>query len=84
MQGEILKLRQYNTRGGVRMPFVFSAGDYNLGVIPMMSDDPSASHMAHAKSFLSKFNRSKVIFISKNNNLKIIDDKMAILPAFLV
>lgn len=68
----------YQTRAGVVVPIGIHDKDMTLGVIPLDSDSPSRVEMAGADSFLKRYNRSKVVFVTKSKMSKVLDGRKLI------
>ena len=71
---------QYRTRGGAFIPIGLRLPGCTLGFLPILGD-LNRSAIASAHSFLRKFSDSRVIFVTDQNLIRILDERMAILPA---
>ncbi len=56
---------QYRTRGGAHVPLCFRGKDGELGIIPILDENPNQSEMASARSFLAAYPNSKVIWVTR-------------------
>lgn len=78
--GENADFFQYRTRGGAFVPIAIRQPQSVLGFVPIEGDVTRKS-MASAHSFLRKYADSKVIFVTKENIYRCIDDRTLIVPA---
>ena len=74
----------YLTRGGARVPFAFQTDEGTLGVLPIEKSEPNQSELAISASFLSKFNRAKIMMVPQKGTLENLGDRIAIVPSCLV
>ncbi len=58
---------QYRTKAGVVVPFALRCEEGVLGFLPVLESEPSRQDRAAALSFLSRYQNSKVIYITQGN-----------------
>ena len=78
--GENVSFFQYRTRGGARVPFAIRSAESTLGFIPLLGA-PTRMAIAAAQSFLRKYVNGRVILITDENTLRVIDDRTLLVPA---
>ena len=54
----------YRTRGGAEVPLAFRSETGVVGFIPFLGSEPTLSNQRSATSFLRRYDRSKVVFVS--------------------
>jgi hypothetical protein len=47
----------------VHLLFCFSGKGSNLGIVPILEENPNPSSLSSARSFLKKFKNSKILFV---------------------
>ena len=78
--GSIARLSQFRTRGGVYIPLVISRKNRCLGVIPILESKPTAAELGSARSFLKASQNSRVIFVTRDGDLRSISLNMLSIP----
>lgn len=76
----IVEFFQYRTRSNVVIPFAVRSKAGILGIIPCIGN-PGRTEFAAARSFLSRYDRSKVILVSNKNIAEVIDERIAVVSA---
>jgi len=75
------ELFQYRTRSGVHVPFVFRLPKGEVGIIPILEDNPSQIAIASAQSFLKAYSKGKVVFATYGKNDRVLSPAIRIIPA---
>lgn len=69
-------LFQYRTRGGAFVPLCLRTKWGELGIIPILNENPNESEMASSKSFLNTYPKAKVIFVSLGSEDQVISSRL--------
>ena len=72
-------LFQYRTRGGAYVPLCFRNKDGELGILPIIEENPNQNAMASARSFLDAYPNSKIIFVHLGSNDQVLSARMRVL-----
>ena len=71
---------QYRTRAGVFVPLAIRDHGAVLGIVAARGP-VNRTHTAAAHSFMSRYEKSKVIIVTDQNEPKVINDRIAVIPA---
>lgn len=73
-RGEI-RIAQYLTRGGARIPFSIETENEKLGILVIEGSHPNRSELASASSFLKSYANSKIVFTGLSTKTDIVDSR---------
>jgi predicted AAA+ superfamily ATPase len=81
--GEHTDYFHYRTRGGAMVPICIRTNDGELGLFPVLrKSDVTLSLKRSAESFLKRYSRSKVLFITRyDKEVDIVNDRIGIIPS---
>lgn len=82
--GEQARLFSYMTRSGVHVPLAIQTQQGVLGIVPLLTDEISHRSLMAAQSFLKRYAKSAVLFVSKTaNKTRRIGERIGLIPASL-
>jgi len=81
LNSEIFK---YETKGGALVPLCFRFNQGVVGIIPLNEENPNRGAVASATSFLRKYKHSKVIFVNRGKQIKVISPALSSVPAHIL
>lgn len=67
---------QFRNRGGTLVPLCFRSGKSVLGIIPILTENPSPMLFPAARSFLKTYPNSKLLFVHQGNSDVILNERM--------
>jgi predicted AAA+ superfamily ATPase len=70
----------YSTRGGARIPISVESNGSILGFLLVDDIHPTKAVYASANSFLKTFSNSKILLVSRNNKIELINERILHLP----
>ncbi len=74
-------LFRYETRGGALVPLAFRFEGGEIGIIPILEQNPNRGAISSANSFLKKYNHSKVIFVNSGGEPQVLSPRLCVIPA---
>ncbi len=72
---------QFRNRGGSFVPLCFRNKNGEVGIIPILDENPNERALATARSFLKSYSRSKVVFVHLGNNDQVLSSRLRVLSA---
>lgn len=72
---------QFRNRGGAYIPLCFRNKEGEIGIIPLLDENPSESALATARSFLNSYKKSKVLFVHLGDHDQVLSSRLRVLSA---
>jgi len=78
---EPYQINQYLSRSKARVPFVISQGDRKLGLLPILTKEPTHAERQAGNSMMRSYGSSKVLFLSPiATEFQVLSDRSLIAP----